>query len=240
MLEKRSMSVLAIVASSVVFDRIRPFLNRSDLEVNRTTNALDGLGLCRHEPRDLVVAQYPMTGFTPRDFFDAYYETDSACAEAPLLVLTRGNRESEIQSYLQDRRARACYLESAHDGHLHQALYELLSVSARCSGRLLATIEVDFGASTVERVYQTVNISKTGLLLKARKIPDPGAVLACRLQLPQSDEPVSTIVEVVRVTDPDKEGFSGFGVRILDFEDDGKQLLSRFVESRLEAPEAGD
>lgn len=227
------LSVLAIVDSPGVFELVRPFLDRSRVAARRILSAAEGLRLCETSAPGLVVTQYPWSGLTPRDFFDRYFISGSASAETPLLVVTREDRAAEIRKYLEGRKARACCIESTDDGQLHQALYELIGISARCEGRLLITAEVDFGDSSVERVFQTVNLSKSGALLQSRKPLDIGVIVPFRLQLPEARPPIRAIGEVVRTSDPALEGIHGIGLRILDFEADGQDRLARFVESRL-------
>lgn len=228
----KPMSVLVIIASASIRDLIRPFLKRANLDVTRARSGPEGLAICRSGAVDLVVAQHPLSGLTPSDFFDGFYKADADRA-TPLLVLTRLNRLDEIQRYLVGRPARACCMETAEDENFHQALYELVGVSARCERRLLVTAEVELGDRSVERVFQTANISKSGLLLKTQKMLPLGEVVPFSLQLPDEHPTIRAVGEIVRHADVDADGLRGFALRIIDFEGDAQRRFIEFVESRL-------
>ncbi len=226
-------SVLVIVASPSTYDLIHPFLSRSDLRVTKTSSGPEGLRICRTEPADLVVAQHPLSGFSRRDFFDDYYRPEPDLKAPPLLVLTRENRLDEIRVFIENRQARACCMDTAEDENFHQALYELVGVSARCNGRLLVTAEVELGESSIERVFQTANISRSGVLLKSRRLLELGEIVPFTVQIPAAVSAIRAIGEVVRHADPEIEGIHGIGLRIIDFEGQGQSRLDRYVESRL-------
>lgn len=229
------MSVLVIIASTSSYDLIRPFLTRSNLEITRAHSGPEGLAICRSGTVDLVIAQYPLTGLTPADFFGGLYKADPE-RTIPLLLLTRLNRMDEIQGYLAGRPARACYLDTVADENFHQALYELVGVSARCSERLLVTAEVEFAGSSVERIFQTANISKSGLLLKTKSVLPIGEVVPFSLQLPDEDSNIRAVGEIVRHADADAEGLRGVGLRIIDFEGTGEGRFLEYIDS---LPRAG-
>jgi hypothetical protein len=75
-----------------------------------------------------------------------------------------------------------------------------------------------------------VNISRTGILLRGDDLFVPGTVFEFAFRLPSEPRPVEGKAEVVRRTDPFREGLQGMGARFVDLEDDGKFRLKQYVK----------
>ena len=79
-------------------------------------------------------------------------------------------------------------------------------------------------------LYQTVNVSRTGMLLQGDEVFSPGTIFDFAFRLPSEPRPVEGRAEVVRRADPDREGMTGVGARFVSLRDDGHFRLRQYVK----------
>ncbi|MFO8056186.1 MAG: TIGR02266 family protein [bacterium] len=101
--------------------------------------------------------------------------------------------------------------------------------------RIDAKVEVVF--KSFDQFYReyTKNISKGGLFIKTRNPLKPQTVIEINLKLPEREDPLNLVGEVVHVIDPetaDAQGWDpGIGVQFVDFEEGAHQELEEYVAS---------
>ena len=81
--------------------------------------------------------------------------------------------------------------------------------------RIDAEIEVAFATPHEFVVEYTKNISKGGIFIRTRELPDPNAVVELKLRFPDNPEEVSILAKVARtvtVSDPKNPGGHLYGV----------------------------
>jgi c-di-GMP-binding flagellar brake protein YcgR len=115
------------------------------------------------------------------------------------------------------------------EGRLHRAIADLLEVAPRISLRVLVHMKVEVENQNRRSLYQTVNISRTGMLLRGDDNIDPGTRFSFFFGIPDGRRLVEGTAEVVRRTNPMREGTSGLGVRFLRIAGEGEEQLESFV-----------
>ena len=116
---------------------------------------------------------------------------------------------------------------------VEKALLEILGIAARTESRLLVKTSCDCEGEVYDRVFQTVNISESGLLLRSGSSLPIGDRLRFALSLPESEEPVRGLAEVIRHTRPELEGLEGTAIRFLRVELEDRKRLAQFIRQRV-------
>ena len=113
---------------------------------------------------------------------------------------------------------------------LESRVGDLLRKKPRAYARVMVNIGVALGGATeIKKMCQAVNLSETGLLIRAASLLKPGTEVAIELLLPDERIPVRGRAKVVRGTDSLAEGFRGMGLRFSRFDGAGEETLRRFL-----------
>lgn len=102
--------------------------------------------------------------------------------------------------------------------------------------RIEMRVEVEY--KTFDQFYReyTKNISKGGLFIKSERIWPPQTALEISLKLPELEQTLNLVGEVVHVIEPElakAHGWeSGMGVQFVDFEEGAHQALCKYVASK--------
>ncbi len=107
------------------------------------------------------------------------------------------------------------------EGRLHQAIADLLEVAPRISLRVLVHLKVEITDQSKRALYQTVNVSRTGMLLRGDDALDPGTRFSFFFGIPDGRRLVEGTGEVVRRTNATREGAAGLGVRFIRIAGEG-------------------
>lgn len=105
--------------------------------------------------------------------------------------------------------------------------------------RIEAKVEVEF--KTFDQFFReyTKNISKGGMFIRTDHPLKPQTALEIMLKLPELDQPLSLVGEVVHVIGPDTAGAcrweAGMGIHFVDFEEGAHQTLSDYVASQYQS-----
>ncbi len=117
------------------------------------------------------------------------------------------------------------------EGRLHQAIADLLEVAPRISLRVLVHLKVEITDQSKRALYQTVNVSRTGMLLRGDDQDlDPGTRFSFFFGIPDGRRLVEGTGEVVRRTNPIREGTAGLGIRFIRIAGEGEEQLESFVK----------
>jgi len=104
--------------------------------------------------------------------------------------------------------------------------------------RVQAEIEVHF--RSYDQFYQeyTSNLSKGGLFIKTKEPLPPQSVIEIKLFLPDEENPLSAVGEVVHIITPEfaeEKGWNpGMGVHLIDFEETVQKQLERYIHKRAQ------
>ena len=205
-------------------------LQRAGYDVHLVSPSEIVLDLIMGTTFDLIVVAYPLPEMDIHRLLYALRAEGSASHDAGVLLVARPGFLEAAHSLLAVGANRAVGLHWT-ESRLWQAVGDLLNVAPRA--RLRSMVFADVMSETEERerhLYQTVNVSRTGILLRGDNLFQPGTVFTFAFRLPSEPRPVEGRAEVVRRTDPFREGMQGIGARFVDLEDDGKFRLKQYVK----------
>ena len=109
------------------------------------------------------------------------------------------------------------------------ALSHFLCEAQRVHARVMVKFAIELGAGKVLRIAQTVNVSRSGLLIRSRERFPLGSTLDLKMELPGDKEPIEARAEVVRVTDPEVEKVQGLGARFVWFRAGDEERFDEFM-----------
>ncbi len=227
------MEILAVIRDSGFYQQIETFMARSGLQVTRVSTGSQSLPLATKHLYDLIVAQNPLPDLTLRDFFAGLRGAGSASAGSPTLVLTRDDQLDQLDPYLDGHLVQACCVE-APEQNLHQAMAELLGVAPRVASRLFLRLGVRLGGS--DRLFETINLSETGVLVHAREPLAVGKETDFLLESPWEEEPITGTAHVVRHTEASRESACGFAMRFVALEPAARAALALLIERQAAQP----
>lgn len=226
------LNILAVIASGAVFDQIAPAMSRSDLKVKRVRSGRQGLILAQDFAYDLILSQHPMADLGFREFFATVRAEECDSRRSPMLIVTRESRLDHLGEFLDGVGVQAACIDSAPE-QLAKALNELVGLAVRVKSRVLVALRVDTEPTASSDLYQAVNISESGLLLRSSHPPALGQELPLTLHLPDDQLPIVATAEVVRHARPEFEGVRGAGFRLLSVEDGGRERLAAYIGREL-------
>ena len=113
---------------------------------------------------------------------------------------------------------------------------EALGVALRASTRVLVNLHVGVDDSRSTRVYETENLSKSGMLLRTGHPLAVGTEFAFDICLPQTGGALQGLGSVVRHTEPDREKLLGMGIRFESLDNEASNCIDRFVRQQRIRP----
>jgi CheY-like chemotaxis protein len=221
--------VLLVGAATGGFERFAPMLQRAGFDVHLVKPSDIVLDLVMGTEFDLLVIGYPLPEMDIHQLMYAVRAEGSASHDAGVLLVARPGFLDAAQTLLSLGANRAVGLHWT-DSRLWQAVGDLLNVAPRARLRSMLFADVSANGDEDRHLFQTVNVSRTGMLLRGDELFCPGTVFQFAFRLPSEPRPVEGKAEVVRRTDPFREGLQGMGARFVDLEDDGKFRLKQYVK----------
>lgn len=227
-----SAKILTVIANDRVFRLFEPLMGRSDVSLARVRSGKHALTLAHDLSYNLIVCQHPLSDLGFGEFHSLLRSADCASRQARLVAVTRESRRMELMESLEDEDARVVCLDG-DPVRLQKTLNELVGGAIRAHTRLLVEARISCGRETASRVFQTSDISESGFLLRTARLLPVGSRSKFALKLPDSEEPVCGLAEVVRHTRPDTEMTQGMAMRLLRVEGDGRERLAQFIRRRI-------
>jgi len=221
--------VLLVGALERGLDRVAPVLQRAEFDVHTVEASPFVLDLVMGTSFELLVVGYPMPEMDINELLRAVRNDSSGSRDAGLLLLAEPGFLEAAQALVARGANRAVALDWA-ESRLWQAVGDLLNIAPRVTLRAMLHAEVEVPSGHDRTIYQTVNLSISGMLLRGADSFTPGTRLEFIFRLPQEPRPVEGSGEIVRRTDTDREGVQGVGVRFLSLRDDGQYRLRQFVK----------
>lgn len=220
--------VLVVGAEEETMGQIAPMLRRAEFNVHTAAPSPVVFDLVLGTAFELVLVSYPLRDLALDDLIDALRREGSWCQKAALVLLAESEHLDDALALIDLGVNRAISLEWP-EGRLHQAIGDLLEVAPRISLRVLVHLKVEIQNQKKRALYQTVNISRTGMLLRGDDALDPGTRFSFFFGIPDGRRLVEGTAEVVRRTNPIREGTAGLGVRFIRIAGEGKDQLESFV-----------
>jgi CheY-like chemotaxis protein len=220
--------VLIVGAAQDAMDSIAPMLRRAEFSVHTAEPSPVVFDLVLGTSFELVLVGYPLRELDLDDLIDALRREGSWCKKAALILLAEPDHLDDAVALVDLGVNRAISLDWP-EGRLHQAIGDLLDVAPRISLRVLVHLKVEITNQSKRALYQTVNISRTGMLLKGDDALDPGTRFSFFFGIPDGRRLVEGTGEVVRKTNPIREGTAGLGIRFIRIVGEGGEQLESFV-----------
>lgn len=225
---KMNTVILSAISDGKLLRNLRPLLKSSSFEIHPAQDARAALVLTRNLKYDLILVGHPLPDLAIAEFLTAVHDSESSCADTPVLILAEADRLSEVQRFAVGGRVRAA-AASRTDRELARSVASLLGIAERVASRLMVQVSANLGEGKVSRLCQTRNISETGMLLRTSRLLPVGARLGLELVLPGDPRPIHAEAEVVRHSRLEIERLPGIGVRFLRFDADGGARLREHV-----------
>ncbi len=228
MLEKRPLVLVAGIGRSS-FDELAPVLDRHKLEVVQVTSAEDSTKLAHSEQIELIILDAEPKEMSLEQVVRTIRAESSASNKASLLVLARAGSEDEARQLIGHGVNRVM-LAVDPPKLIAQQVAELLDIAPRTTLRLSTRLLVEVADGSEETLGAVVNLSSTGFLLETDADFEPGQHIILSIDIDNQTDPLSAKAEVVRRTDPDRDGLEGIGVRFLKFAGDGRKRLDTILD----------
>ncbi len=225
--------VLFVGAAPSVLAKVAPLLQRAEFAVHTSPPSEILFDLVRNTPFELVVVTYPLAELSIQALLDATREEGSSCRQAGFLLLSEPAALGEALQ-LVDRGANRAVASDWAEARLWQSFTDLLEVAPRVAVRVVVQLAVHLAHDTRLLECPMANLSRSGMLLCGPADLRPGTSLDFVFGLPEQAPPIRGRAELVRLTQPNREGFEGFGVRFVSFHDHDRDRLEQFIHRRLE------
>lgn len=215
--------ILAVALDDETLERIGPVLKRSSLSVEVVGQAGDAARLANRERFDLLICRYPLPDIKLRDLVAGLRSGGSASRDASLMLLTIPEMMSEASSGVVGG---PFLVFSGEDraGSIGHGAAQLLQVAPRRAPRITARLKVSVDESSEPFVGWIVNLSSTGMLVTDAPMLPVGGRCEFDFTLPNGDR-IRGSATVVRHAAPRREKVTGYAVRFVEFEGEGRELL---------------
>lgn len=208
-------------------------LNRSPLAMIRVASAASAIELAGRTHFDLCVVVTPMEIAVER-FVGIFRERVPYEAQPQIVVFAPGDQVSSIARLADE----SLFVLSIGERPrvLARKANAVLGGCPRISERLGVKLELEVDGRKEEAEGLTENLSESGMLLRSTRGLSVGSRVGFELALDEGGlGPVRGEAEVVRRTEAEKEGVSGFGLRFISFSANGRALVRCHVEAWLAA-----
>jgi hypothetical protein len=181
---------------------------------------------------ELIIVAFPLHELVLAELLEAIRNEGSACRNAGLLLLAEPERVDDAQAMV-DAGVNRAVCADWNEARLWRAISDLLDIAPRISMRVLLHAQVEVTSKRSRSIYQTVNVSRSGALLEGRDVPPPGTSFDFLFRLPGGGL-IDGAAEVVRRTDPVREGLDGIGTRFMDIREPGRERLNAHIKYQME------
>lgn len=234
MAQKRPLVLLAGVPRSS-FDELAPVLDRHKVYVVQVTSAEDAMKYAHSDRVDLVILGVGPDEMSLEEVVRIIRSDASASSKASILVLAKPGSEDEARQLIGQGVNRVMLTVDAPKLIALQVA-ELLEIPPRATLRLDTRMLVELDDGFEEELGAVVNVSAAGLLLETDADLEPGQHLVLSIDVGPEEEPVAAKAEVVRRSDPGREGIEGVGIRFLSFAGDSRKRLEAILGEAFHIP----
>lgn len=217
------------------FEELAPVLDRHKLTVVQVMSAEDSMMFAHSDQVELVILEAEPTTVSLEEVVRTVRSESSASKNASLLVLAKPGNEDEARQLIGSGVDRVM-LAVDPPKLIALQVADLLDIAPRSTLRLTTRLLVDVADGSEEALGAVVNMSAAGLLLETDADLEPGQHVILSIDIDPEDEPVSAKAEVVRRTDPVRDGVEGIGVRFLSFAGDSRQRLEAILGEAFHIP----
>ena len=227
--EKASQDVLVVGGGVPALGRVVPLLERAAFTVRHVDGGAEALSAIGTTAFDLIIVRHPLAGATLSEVVEAVRAPGSSCRAAGLLLIADASAEREVGAFLVRGVNRIVSVDASSD-RLLSVVAELLAVAPRHAVRTAVRLSLWCEGQAGAHAGETVNISRTGMLVIAHARPPVGSGLAFELSLPAPAGPVRGTGEVVRHAAEPGEPDGAFAIRFVSFSGAAWEQLARFLD----------
>jgi hypothetical protein len=222
--------ILAVGVARDLFQKMEPLLSRASLIVDRVPRPQSALVLCGQRRFDLVIAPSSFGDMPIQEFLAELRKPQSKCSRAQVILLSDDPNGACV---LPDGPLCTVLPLQAPTRLVDEVAMRFLGVEPRQSQRLMVRVEVHLDQGRQLVMCQTENVSKVGMLLRSQHTFPLGTTLAFDFTPPGDRSPIRGRAEVVRHSLPDIENVHGVGVRLLEFQADGRSRWDEFLAKKI-------
>ena len=220
--------VLVVGADKTGVERVAPMLRRAEFNVHTAHPSRFLLDLVLGTSFELLIVGFPLQELSIDDLIEAVRDEGSACRDAGLLLLAEPDFLDDAQALVDLGVNRAISADWV-DARLWQAIGDLLHIAPRVYMRVLVHADIDVSPTRERTIFQTVNVSASGLLLQGFDELSLGGEFGFLFRLPGGGL-IEGTAEVVRRSNPMREGIQGIGTRFLEFKNEGETQLNAYID----------
>ena len=204
---------------------------RATVEFNEVANGEACVVLAASEPYDLILAQLPLMDMSAPTLLAGLRAHGSPSQDARILLLASSGQAQAVDALRYSGIDKVVL--SASTSEFRSAVAEALGVALRASTRVLVNLHVAFEDSRATQVYETENLSRSGMLVRTGHPLAVGTEFAFDLCLSEPDSVLQGTGRVVRHTAPQREAICGMGVEFSELGQRAADNLDRFVKRNL-------
>jgi hypothetical protein len=211
------------------FEQLAPVLDRQKVEVIQVTSAEDSGKLAYSERIDLIILGAEPTEMSLVEIVGIIRAESSASCRTSLLVLAPpGGADAPLA--LVGCGVNRVMLAGDPPELIGQCVAELLHIAPRTTLRLPMRFLAEVADGAEEALGAVVNLSASGMLVESDADLVSGQHVILSIDVGPVVEPLGLKAEVVRRTDPARDGVAGFGLRFLDFAGDSRARLEAILD----------
>lgn len=218
--------ILAVALDHQTLERVGPLLARNELALELLEHASEAARRVVKERFDLVICRYPLPDLKLRELVAAIRGRHSASRRSSLMLLTIPEMMAEAANGVAGGPFLVLSGEEPPSA-IGDGAAKLLEVAPRHAPRIKARLRVSVDETRDPFVGWVVNLSTSGMLVADAPMLPVGGRCLFEFTLP-SGEPVRGGAVVVRHAAPRREKVTGFALRFLEFEADGREILERW------------
>ncbi|MEW6367230.1 MAG: PilZ domain-containing protein [Acidobacteriota bacterium] len=186
----------------------------------------------------MVILSQPSVELQFTEILASIRSENTPCAKCILILLAPEAQMEEYRQFLGNGLNVLLPL-SASPNELEAAIARRTMVAPRVNARIQVRVEVRVQGMEETLSCQTVNISRSGMLLESTARPPIGAPIVFELPLPGMTGPLTGEGWVVRHTTAEREKLNGIGVAFISLSHGGRHVLARFIDETLAATDQG-
>jgi hypothetical protein len=232
-------SVLVIPAESrdkvELYRLLMPSMVRFGCSAHSVPDGTNASQYLEENAFDVIVIDFPDDKTKLPALLKSIRWRESASRRAGVLLVTTQVARRRAEPYLKRGVSRIVF-DDATDWEIEGILGDLLQVERRVDVNTTVKLDLPLAGKTEHVMAQVVNVSTSGMLIRGHWDVEMNAPVTFEFTPPDSPQTLRGTAEVVRPTVREREGLVGFAVRFVSFENQDRQLLDQFIQSRAAEP----
>jgi len=193
------------------FQRVQSTLSLPKAEIEAEPSVVVAATMVQWYPFDCVVCAHPLEQPGVKGLAEKVRLVDSPSRRAALLVLAPdGDLEEVARSVGHSCTA---VIPESEIARLKTELVRHHEIAERTDLKVPMLVNRTDGTTSRRTIWQTVNISTSGLFARTTTKVELGSVIDCELTLPEATSSIRFTLEVTRISSPEHEKLTGVAGR---------------------------